>query len=538
MFFFALLLWTGSASIYDYRLSHSRPMGYFASDAFQNYGIAVGIQEQGDYRQQPIAVAGGYKDVVGHHPPILYVLPGIFSSISGLPVYDSIFLIVLLFFSIAPLGIYFIIRKHNKNLAIIALPFSLLIFTGKFYSAFTWGQWGFLTGNFFAIFAAWAATRFEMRKCYVLLALFLTSAFYGHAAGFIFASGFALVYAALLILHKKFEVAAIKEVAKNLAIVGIIFFALSAYYIIIFQNTWARSQPFTFEAVSVKDIQEGRPFPAIIEKDFGPVLLVLLVIGLVVAGLILFKSFDSSIIAGLFLSGLGYSNMIGFGSRAFQLRFIWPLYLSVFFGLAIYRPLRLLLKNWRTFYSVGIALIAGAILLLVYYTPIPATLFELVSQEHWDGMTQISKNTEKDSKVLFLFQDFMSQTAIYYATQRETYLVEVKDYLKAIDESRVKRSYVTARNAEFSTGLPYRKGLFSFGYHKEEEKLFRERDICSFDYYVVDKAVLSLPEIASYNLLLLKEFIDNGMQVVYNNEALTILKNGNKGGACVDETGI
>ena len=534
VFFFALLLWTASASVYDYRLVHEKPTGYFASDAYQNYGISAGISEQGDFRYQPKAPAGGYTDVVGHYPPILYLLPVLFSSISGLPIYDSIFLIVLLFFSLAPLGIYYIIRKTNKTVAMLSLPFTLLIFTGKFYSAFTWGQWGFLTGSFFSIFAIWAATRFELRKGVTLFALFLTATVYGHATGFIFAVMFTAFYAALILLYNKFNPGIIRQTIKGLAIAGLIFVFLSAYYIIIFQNTWGKSQPFSFEVTTVKDLLEGRPFPAVVEGDFGLLLIILLVAGLAMGILTLFKRLDTGIAAGLFLSAIGYTNYVGFGGRAFQARFLWPLYLSVFFGLAIYYASGLVVKNWKLAYSVGTALAASGLLLAVFYTPGTGAM---VDQDHWNGFVWIRDNAEKDAKVLFLYQDFMSQTAVYYSTQRETYIINIDDYVAAISSRNVRRDYVIDRIAEHSSGLPYRQGLFSYRYHSKEEDIRQQRDICSFDYYVIDR-LSAQPAMAQYNGILANDFIGSGMAVVHTNPVLVILKNNNPGGECVNERSI
>ena len=43
----------------------------------------------------------------------------------------------------------------------------------------------------------------------------------------------------------------------------------------------------------------------------------------------------------------GFLNYIGFGLRSFQIRFFWPIYLSVFMGFGIYVLIKLIAKKWN-----------------------------------------------------------------------------------------------------------------------------------------------------------------------------------------------
>ena len=137
--FCTAFLWFAASNILENKISHEFPIGYLASDAFQNYGIAEGLKESGSYLYQPMSVAGGFKDVVGTHYPILYHLSVLIHHASGIEVYDSLVLLIILFLLSISLTVYLIIRRYAKGAAIIALPIMILVSYGKFSSSITWG---------------------------------------------------------------------------------------------------------------------------------------------------------------------------------------------------------------------------------------------------------------------------------------------------------------------------------------------------------------------------------------------------------------
>jgi hypothetical protein len=93
-------------------------------------------------------------------------------------------------------------------------------------------------------------------------------------------------------------------------------------------------------------------------------------------------------------------------------------------------------------------------------------------------------------------------------------------------------------SADDGTLLPYRKGGFSFGFHvADDAERFRElpRDICGYDYYVVDtnSQLAQMAPLVQFNLIMRNIFINRTMTEVFSNGAVSILRNNDKGGACV-----
>ena len=126
--FFAVFLLMGNGSLFDNRLQHDFPYAYLASDTFQHQVRAQSIKDAGNYKNEASYISSGIQGVIGYYPPILYHLSVMLSHLSGLEVYDTIYFLVFLFAGLASLLMYFIIRQFNKNVAVIALPISLIIF--------------------------------------------------------------------------------------------------------------------------------------------------------------------------------------------------------------------------------------------------------------------------------------------------------------------------------------------------------------------------------------------------------------------------
>ena len=70
----------------------------------------------------------------------------------------------------------------------------------------------------------------------------------------------------------------------------------------------------------------------------------------------------SLILAFAMLIG-GFLNYIGFGLRSFQIRFFWPIYLSIFLGFGIYIILKTIIKRWNPIYTPVTLLILTILIL-------------------------------------------------------------------------------------------------------------------------------------------------------------------------------
>ena len=191
----------------------------------------------------------------------------------------------------------------------------------------------------------------------------------------------------------------------------------------------------------------------------------------------------------------GFLNYIGFGLRAFQIRFFWPIYLSLFFGLGIYMLLKFVIKKWNIIYSIVIAAIFIVLFLGIIEIPGIPNYENINSQGgimdiyHWSALQWLSKNTEADSNIYFFYGDTYSQDALLRNSKRLHYQVDPQDFVNAIKERKIKRNYLSELPGDTGGSISVRTGIFSFKDVTEgvaAEYFYGNQDICKFDYFVLD----------------------------------------------------
>lgn len=528
--FFTVFLLVGSGFLFDHRLKHDFPYAYLASDAFQHQVRAESIKDAGNYKNEASYIVMGIEGAAGYYPPVIYHLSVMLSYLSGLEVYDVIYLIVFLSAGLGSLLMYFAIRQFNKNAAIIALPVSLLVFSNALYTGFTWGHWPSLMSQFFLIGVIWCTSRIDLDKSYIFLGIFLSAAIMAHTSEAFFAAIYlALFFIVSTIIKRKIEF----NLIKNLAIGGLISLAIASYYLVIFRYVWMVRQPFEFASRSAWDN------PTIYLLDFK-LLLAFMAIGAVLSLFFIRKNLVPALSSfAMLLLGLG--NYYGFRERAFQLRFFWPIFLSFFIGFGIYWLLKLIVKDWKLVYSVGIAAAIGLAILVSGIPFVPhynkLETNGIMDKYHWEVFRWIEKNTEKSSKVYFFYGDIYSQDAVLRNSKRNHFLVIPEDYIDAISKREIRRAYDTEVPGDGGGGAPYRKSFFSFAFKLDEisAELSGKKDICDFDYYVFDKSARQ-PVLAQYNLLIASELQKNGSAIkVFENQISVIIKNSKPGADCIEE---
>jgi len=529
---FATLLFLGISNLWDHRLKHDFPYGYLASDTFQQQTRVEGIKDEGNYRLEPFYIVKGLQDVIGYYPPVIHHLGIMLHFSSGIPLYDTVYFMVFFNAILAAFVMYVIIRIYSKQIALLSLPFSILIFSSKPYIGFLWGHWASITGQLFLICGFWAVGRISIDKIEFVLWLFIAALAMSHTSELLYGVVFLLIYMLFLLLSRKFELKYIRKIA----IAGIISVILSFYSLYIFANSFMVINPYKFE---VSNDWGGTPLLNL--SDFK-LLLVFFAIG-VVASLLMLKKFDVPFLAGLFMLGIGYTNYIGFGIRAFQPRLLWPIYFSFFFGLGVYLILKLVPQKIRG-YSV---LIAGLLLLLVLSGFVPVKnipIYYKISTPglmdiwHWEAFQWLGQNTPKDAKLYFFYGDVYDQDAILRNSKRTHVQVIPEDYVEALKNRTIKRVYKYEPPADHGSGMPYFKSFLKIGLHAREDpkSLFfqDEADVCLFDYFVFDKASRQ-PVLAQYNLLIANGMLERGAQRAFENDVVVILKNNKVGGDCLEE---
>ena len=531
---FATLLHTGVSNLWDHKLDHDYPYSYLAGDAFQHWVRTDGIKQTESYRVRVPFQSYGYDDVIGDYPPIIFHLAIIFSDLSGLETYDTILLIVFLAAISAAFLVYLIIKDYNKHIAIISLPFSLLIFSGAAYTGFTWGHWPSLLAQFFLIGIVWAMKNIDLKKSYLLIAIFFAATFLTHSSeailGFLF-----IIFFLLITLYEKNK---FKDRLKTSIFAGIISFIIIAYYLFIFQNTWAKGQSYSFSVVKAAG---GSPT---VQMAMFSIFAIIILAGLIIAFILLFqKKSHIATTAAIFFMIMGYTNYIGFHSRAFQIRYLWPIYLSIFIGIPLYYGLKAISKKWNIHYSYVISILLLLLLLNTFGVASSLSLphYEKFSSPgmmdpfHWDAYQWIDQNTPEDAKVLFLYGDQFGQTNYILSVKRVPYKIDENDFLTTLQTNPEQRDYLINIYGDNVNWYPYWGGFLKVNYHLKETDEFRHGqrfDICDFDYYIYDK-VSRDERIPPFNKLITDKFRVSGMEDVFTNQVVGVMKNNNRGENCV-----
>jgi hypothetical protein len=250
----------------------------------------------------------------------------------------------------------------------------------------------------------------------------------------------------------------------------------------------------------------------------------------------------------------GFLNYIGFQLRSFQIRFFWPIYLSIFMGFGIYVLLKFVVKKWNftytsTIFIIVAVLLAGAVKLPilkqtdVQVIPSIPSINRVTSQgmmdlHHWQALKWLSENTGQESKIYFFYGDIYNQDAMLRTSKRSHHQVDPDDFVKAIQDRKIKRVYVSELPGDTGGGITIMNSLFDFELATESlpsEYFFGPQDICKFDYIVFDK-VSQQQVLAQYNLLIAQELVNKDyINPVFDNEVVVILKNNQAGDDCIEE---
>ena len=147
------------------------------------------------------------------------------------------------------------------------------------------------------------------------------------------------------------------------------------------------------------------------------------------------------------------------------------------------------------------------------------------------AMEWIAKNTPQDAWVYALFSPYFGQTSALYNTQRNVYFLEGETFRKMLEKLRntgkIDRTTLVTIPSDSGVGFPYRKGLLSFGTNTMNTKTSDTIDICSANYYLIDK------EVGDANLYLMQRFLQANMSIEYDGPSAAVLKNSYPGGDCV-----
>ncbi|MBI2136965.1 hypothetical protein HYU12_00425 [Candidatus Woesearchaeota archaeon] len=576
--FFALMMWTGIGTLWSHTLSHDFPYGYSAADAYQHQVRAEWVKQQGNYATEAPYILAGYEGVIGYYMPGTSHLAAMLSYASGLQSYDALYLLVFIAAILSAIVMYYGVKHYNRHIALLSLPLTTLMFAKNFYMGILVGQWPFIIGTLFLLGTFWALSRIELPKSAILLIIFTSAVALSHTSEMIFVAGFVAVALTVAALKKDWKA------SKTIIASGIIAAAISAYYMIIFFFTWGKRFGYHFY---VENVNQGFPNVRMLQ-DFQLWIIIIILAGMIsiyyrntllsigsaalaatAAKLLSIPSKITSDTAavgiyallaaafiyvvwkrkphiaemlGPYMLIIGYASFVGFGPRAFQTRFMWPVTLAPLFGIGAYKLISLAKNsakiNWTTLHTTATAIIITAAIIGMNYQPLSTqgTMYN----ERWEMFKWLQGNLNIKDEVMFMYGDGYDQTSMLYNAHAINYLISPQDYIDGINKHAIKHEYEYSINLDYGTGLPFRKGLFGFTYKLEGNKSELppyNKNICRYGYYVFDKTTSSqqLAPLIQYNNAIKQTFLQSGMTISFENAATSIVKN-NNGGNCIGQT--
>lgn len=546
---FGILLWMGLGAYYEHQLDYDFPKGFMATDSFYKYDRAVYLDETGDNQHTPTYLTGGVENIEELYPFVSYQILILFKDASGLKLFNSQYLLNVLYAILGGLLVYLMVKKYHPRVALLSLGTYGFLFVDKFYTGYLFGWWPQIVGSLLLIGAVYAALNFEKKGFHILLAIILASAFLAHTPEAMFAGVFSFVVIIADFIKEKYD----WKILKKGIVAFIVFIPLVLYYLPIFVESFLLKGA----SGSISFTPKAMTFPAPAFSDFrfyG----ILIIIGIMAMAALLVKNkgrewkhFGLAILMGL----ITYSALIGINERVYQNRFFWPIYFGIFFGLGAYSLIKLTKIKMPNIIYYLIPLCLIAITLFSYFQP-PAGPGLIPNKEMWDGIQWIRNNVPAEEKALVFYGDSYNQHGIYSAFGHIMYNndwnylpnnigYDISESLAKIQKGEVTRNY-TSRPFIHHQILPTRVSWLKLeyvdvwkqvglNYEKVDGKGrgFESRDLCSFDNVIFDK-YSRFPGLAEYNLkvraeLLKKDFVKE----VFSNGWYSILKNNKTGTECV-----
>src|SRR3989344_7034019 len=537
---FGILLWIGLGAYYGHQLDSSFPKGFMATDSFYKYDRAVSLDEAGNNRYVPSYLTGGIKGLEEVYPFASFHNIVLFKDASGLELYNSQYLLNVLYVILAGLLMYTLIKRYNQKIALLSLGIYGFLFIGNFNIGFLYGWWPQIMGSLLLVGMLWIAVFWEQPGFPFLFAILAASAFLAHPPEGMMGGAFAAVIILVDLVKNKFSF----RIIKRSLWAFLLFILLVAYYlpIVISDDLVNSTGSFSFSP-------KESTFPAPMFSHLGWYGW-LGFAGIIITFIILINKKGENwkfFSPAFFIGVVTYSALIGINERVYQNRFFWPIYFAIFFGLGLYMAIKYLPAKITRFLWYGIPVILLLISLVYYFQP-PAGSGLIANEEMWEGIGWVRENVPTEEKVVIFYGDSYNQNGIYSAFGHIVYYnnwnyylnnigYDLSESLAKIQKGEVAENY-TSRPFIHHQTLPKRISLFKLEYVDLWKELglnyekvdgkgrgFEPRSICGFDYVVFDKKS-QIPQFAEYNMRVRGELLKNSfVKEAFSNSWYSILKN-------------
>ena len=521
--FFLIFVLIGPSNILNHKIQHEHPYNILASDAAGEISYVEGLVQQGNYRYTSPAHCAGFDDCIGFLPFLFQHLSAIFSFTSGLETYNINILFTSIFLFLSCTITFLIIRRWNKQISYLSLPLMLFLFKPQFRIGLMWGWYDVIIASSFVLIGIYFLMDKDLENKWIVLSILIAASFITHIYEMFYLVTIYFTYFIIrTITNKKIEYITLTFFTKT----GILTAILIFYYAVIFKLTYA--SPKLFGAVTKVEWYHALFSHFLILKY-------VIIAGLIISPFLFKNRGRVPILMGFFFLVFGLNPFHLSLIRAFQVRYLWPIYLAVFFGICVYFILKMIKLN-KKIISFSIGLVLLVVISFAYYEPLANV--GLIDKDHWNAFEWIKESTDEDAKIVIMYGDMYNQDAITWNSFRTVFRVLESSFIQNMEENKITKFFKGRIPNPSDVGFAYWKSFLNVGRHKEEEdeSYFKgEKNICIFDYLLFDK-VSRQPVLAQYNLILANKLIESkNFGIAYQNDEVIILENINFNENCIEE---
>lgn len=479
--------------LFQNSLDSSSPNSYHANDAYAHLAYIVDVLEVGNYNHESQFYVGfNGAQLSPREPPLLFFYIGFLSNLLGIQPHVAALFGLFLGLILAISTIYIILKKYSLTWAILFLPVTLFLFTFPFSALITWGFWKACTMYFILTTSlVFFVSKLDWKKA-PLLAILTSS--------IILASPALLPYFLLLLVLKLIlEKLVWKKNFYILAVSGITTLIITIHYFL--NYSLARTATGQNKIANLFGFVQGYELYGAnaYTSHFG-IWWWIALIGFAYALIYLVQHYKDK-------ETYNYKNVLLFSlifivfllpaigvTRIYQFRLLWPLFVAVFVGLALYLGLTLA-KKVKSFPTEWGAVIISVILIIgmFSYLPFSKTNQSITSNEQWDAYTYVHQQAPKDATLLVV-DSVMYQEQVMLSSGRKAYYYAPGQFQKAL-ESKIE---IKDLPPGFYCAIPERsrEGLFNVHTNEQLTQWCKDKQgkvipSCAYDYIYINKQVSS-----------------------------------------------
>ena len=482
--------------LFQSSLDSPSPNSYYANDAYAHLAYIIDVIEVGNYNHESQFYIGfNGAQLSPREPPLMFFYIAFLSNLLGIQPHVAALLGLFLGLILTISTFYIILRKYSLTWAIAFLPVALFMFTHPFSALITWGFWKACTMYFILITSlVFFVSKLEW-KAVLLFIIVISSLILSSPALLPY---FLILFGLKLILEKTNW----KRNFLIFAVSGITTLIITIHYFL--NYSLARTSTGQNKIMEMLGFMKGYELYGAnaYASHFGIWWYVAL-IGFVLALVYLFqhyKSRDNYNFKVILMFSLFFVIFllptVGV-TRIYQFRLLWPLFVAIFVGLAIYLGLALV-KKLKSFPTKIGALVISAVLIMgmLSYLPFPETNNSITSEEQWNAYMYLHYQTPKNSTLLVI-DPVRPQERIMLSSGKRLYYYASGEFQKMLENN----TEIKDMPVSFYCAIPEksRTGLKIYTNEKLilwcNSKRGRIIPICAYNYVYINKQFSSQAQV-------------------------------------------